>query len=257
MRKSGARAAEPARRGLPMPSVLTRCVTRASARVWSLLMGSRLRGAWQHWRWERRWNDPRERPKWLEIGVPPVVVAAVESGWFPRGARALEIGCGSGQVAAWLADQGYRTVAVDFSESALRHARHRFAESPGRLEFHLVDVCRALPPGDAYQVLIDYRCYHQIPRGDRRAYWRTIVRVSAPGARMLVIASAFRGLRAAGDPVEVRRVTGVIEDGLDGAFEIERVTDDEFETYSGADPDVRRLGLAFWMVRRDTLPPPR
>lgn len=218
-------------------------------------MGPRLRSAWQHWRWERRWNDPGDRPRWHDIGVAREVVAAVESGWFPRGARALDIGCGSGQATAYLAAQGYPTVGVDFSESALEMARRRFPESPGRLEFVKLDVCRPPALDGGYGVLVDLRCYHQIPRGDRRAYWRTIARLAAPGARFLLTASAFRGRRRAGDPVEIQRVTGVIEDGQDGAFAIERVTENEFAPYPGVDPDLPRPGLAFWMVRRGAPPP--
>ena len=234
-----------------MRVVFGRTVSRGSARLWGMLLGSRLRGAWQHWRWERRWHDPVARRKWHDIGVAREVVAAVESGWFPRGARALDIGCGSGQVAAFLAAQGFPAVGVDFSRLALEMARRRFPESPGQLEFHEVDVCRTLPPGAGYGVLIDLRCYHQIPPGDRRAYWRTIARAADPGARLLLTSTAFRGRRPPGDPVEIQRVTAVIEDGQDGAFAIERVTKTVFEPYPGVDPDRPRPGLAFWMVRRD------
>ncbi len=215
-----------------------------------ILLGFRLRGAWQRWRWERRWNDLTVRPKW-NVDVPREVVAAVESGWFPRSARVLDIGCGSGQVAAWLAAQGYPAVGIDFSRTALELARRRFPETPGRLEFHELDVCRTLPPGPEYGVLIDFRCYHQIPPEDRRGYWRTIARAAAPGARLLLISKAFRGRRPLGDPIEVQQVTGAIEDGQDGAFAIERVTETVFEPYPGVDPDRPRPGLAFWMVRRD------
>ena len=233
-----------------MRSRLAAGVTRMPARLWGILLGSRLRGRWGRWRWEQRWRNPRSRSKWLGRGVVPEVVAAVQDGWFPGGARALDIGCGEGEVAGWLAAQGFPTVGVDFASWPLERARARFPESPGRLEFHVVDVCRELPPDRRYGILVDIGCYHQLAPRDRRAYWRTIARVAAPGARLLLISRAFRGRRPPGDPVEIRRVRGTIEDGMDGAFAIERVTQTWLDPFYGKDPDRARPGLAFWMIRQ-------
>ena len=44
---------------------------------------------------------------------------------LPSGARLLDLGCGTGQIAAWLVEQGYRVVGVDLSEAMIRHARQR------------------------------------------------------------------------------------------------------------------------------------
>jgi SAM-dependent methyltransferase len=233
-----------------MRSRLAAAVTRTPARLWGILLGPRLRGKWKRWRWEQRWRRPSSQSRWLGRGVPPEVVVAVEAGWFPRGARALDIGCGDGDVAGWLAAQGFPTVGVDFVPSALEQARTRFPESPGRLEFHAVDVCQGPPPDRSYGVLVDHRCYHQIAPEDRRGYWRSIARVAAPDARLLLISRAFRGLRPPGDPVGIRRVTATIEDGMDGAFVIERVAQTWLDPFHGRDPDRARPGLAFWMTRR-------
>jgi SAM-dependent methyltransferase len=171
--------------------------------------------------------------------VPREVAAALESGWLPEGAPALDIGCGEGEIAAWLAARGCPAVGVDIAPSALALARERFPESPGRLEFHAIDVCREAPPDRQYRILVDRACYHQIAPADRRAYWRSIAAVSAPGARLLLLARVLPGWLP-DDPAAVREVRHMIEDGLDGAFSIERTTPSEL-----AHP-----ALAVWMVRR-------
>jgi hypothetical protein len=81
-----------------------------------------------------------------------------------------------------------------------------------------------------------------IPRPDRRAYWRSIIQVAAPGARLLLMTTAFRGFGRPGDPVEIKRVTGGVEDGQDGAFAIERVTRGAVRSVSGSGPEPAALG---------------
>ena len=49
---------------------------------------------------------------------------------LPKGASALDLACGGGRHAVWLAQQGFHTMAVDFSAEALELTR-RLAEQHG------------------------------------------------------------------------------------------------------------------------------
>jgi len=69
-------------------------------------------------RWDQRYTSPndrfRKRPHTLLARyVPP----------YRPGIRALELACGLGHDALWLAAQGYRVDAFDISLTALRQAR--------------------------------------------------------------------------------------------------------------------------------------
>ena len=76
--------------------------------------------------WDRRWTD-----KLLHAhGEPSSVVLAALEGLAPG--RALDLGCGNGRHAMWLAERGWRVTAVDFSTEALRQARERAATSEWR-----------------------------------------------------------------------------------------------------------------------------
>ena len=71
--------------------------------------------------WDRRWTD-----KLLHAhGEPSSVVLDALDGLAPG--RALDLGCGNGRHAMWLAERGWRVTAVDFSTEALRQARERAA----------------------------------------------------------------------------------------------------------------------------------
>jgi 2-polyprenyl-3-methyl-5-hydroxy-6-metoxy-1,4-benzoquinol methylase len=56
--------------------------------------------------------------------------------------RAIDIGCGAGHNAAWLADQGLEVTGVDFADHAIERARSKFGEVAG-LHLEVVDVTQA------------------------------------------------------------------------------------------------------------------
>jgi SAM-dependent methyltransferase len=201
--------------------------------------------------WQQKWSDEGYSPPWLGRQVSKEIAAAVAEGWFPPGARALDIGCGEGEVAGWLAEHGFPTVGIDIAPAAIERARRRFTESSGRLEFYAVDVCSQSPPDWQYRVLVDRGCLHQIiSRADRVAYLRTIVRVSAADARLLLFVKAYRDGQPVGDPTEQRRVVAAVEAELGRAFSIVRSADTYVDPDDGTQPERALGGMVFWMVRR-------
>jgi len=62
---------------------------------------------------------------------------------LPRGGRSLEVGCGSARMSAMLAAQGYDTVCLDFSGTALTSARRNY---------DTVGAAGVLTQGDAYHL---------------------------------------------------------------------------------------------------------
>jgi SAM-dependent methyltransferase len=72
--------------------------------------------------WERRWAQAlREHPDKV-ASRPPNAHLVAEIGDVAPG-LALDAGCGHGAEAIWLAASGWRVTAVDFSVTALEHAR--------------------------------------------------------------------------------------------------------------------------------------
>ncbi len=61
--------------------------------------------------------------------------------------RALEIGCGTGSNAVWLAKQGWQVTAVDYSGVAIKKGKRRAAERGVNVEFVVADVSTYQPQG--------------------------------------------------------------------------------------------------------------
>ncbi|MFY1599718.1 SAM-dependent methyltransferase [Micromonospora sp. WMMD737] len=104
-------------------------------------------------RWDRRHagQDPVELD---EVALPAVFRPYATE--FPVAGRALELACGRGAAAVWLALRGMDVRGVDISPAAVEAARGlarrcRIAE---RCHFDIVDLDDGLPPGKPVDVLL-------------------------------------------------------------------------------------------------------
>jgi 2-polyprenyl-3-methyl-5-hydroxy-6-metoxy-1,4-benzoquinol methylase len=89
---------------------------------------------------------------------PPAAFAAHER-LFPTRGQALDVACGRGRAAVWLAARGLTVRGVDVSPVAVRLARN-LAERNGvadRCRFDVVDLDTGLPPGPPLDVLVCHR----------------------------------------------------------------------------------------------------
>lgn len=105
-------------------------------------------------------------------------------------AAALDLGCGTGDNAIYLARQGWRVTAVDFVPAAVEKARAKAASAGVDVSFVHADVTRLRSEGigHGFDLVIDSGCLHGMSDVDRDAYVREVTAVAAPGARLLIVA---------------------------------------------------------------------
>lgn len=107
-----------------------------------------------------------------------------EVGPMPPG-QALDLGCGEGRNAVWLAERGWEVTAVDFSAVGLGKGR-RLAEARGvTVEWVLADLLGYEPPPEAFDLVV--LLYLHLPPPDRRLVHRRAARSLAPGGTILVV----------------------------------------------------------------------
>jgi ubiquinone/menaquinone biosynthesis C-methylase UbiE len=112
----------------------------------------------------------------------PVVRQAVGD---PRGLRALDLGCGTGRHALWLAQSGAEVTAVDFSAGMLAEAR----EKPGADRIQLVehDLHTTLPWADgAFDLVVSGLVVEHLRDLDH--FFGEIRRLLGPAGRAIVSA---------------------------------------------------------------------
>lgn len=131
--------------------------------------------------WDARYGEADAI--WSGNPNPQLVVEA--AGLTPG--TALEVGCGEGADAIWLAQRGWRVTGVELSGVALRRAA-RHAEAAGvadRIEFQHVDVTRWERPDGAFDLVTAQ--FMQLPSEQRVDLHRRLAAAVAPGGALLVV----------------------------------------------------------------------
>lgn len=103
--------------------------------------------------------------------------------------RALDLGCGTGRNAIYLARHGWETTGVEMAGYAVELAGRTAAAEAVTVRFIQGDVTRLsdLDIGTGFTLFMDGGCYHMIPAGRRDAYAQSVTGVAAPGARLIMV----------------------------------------------------------------------
>jgi SAM-dependent methyltransferase len=101
-----------------------------------------------------------------------------------RPGTALDVACGEGRNAIWLASIGWQVVGVDFSAVGLEKARQLATRQGVTVEWVLADVTTWEPPGTYDLVAV---MYLHLPEDLRHGVWARMARAVAPGGTFLVV----------------------------------------------------------------------
>ena len=138
-------------------------------------------------RWNSKWSRDGFEPEWALDDVPDSIETAVGEGLIEPGAAVLDIGCGAGTTAQWLARRGFEVLGVDFSQAAIQRARKAHADVAG-LSFDVVDVTQIGGLEGQFDLLLDRGCLHGIPKGKaQKAYAQNVTHWTKPGALFLLM----------------------------------------------------------------------
>lgn len=139
------------------------------------------------------WDDRYGAGDDVWSGAPnPVLVS--ETLALPAGS-ALDIGCGEGADAIWLASRGWNVTAADFSAVALEHAAARSrtagadptesAAIAERIQWEQHDFTVWAPPAATFD-LVSAQFMH-LPSGPRTALFRALATAVAAGGTLLIV----------------------------------------------------------------------
>ena len=118
----------------------------------------------------------------------------------------LDIGCGLGDNAIYLAQHGHAVTALDISPTALIIAENRAMDAGVKVSFAVGDATKLDGYTDAFDTVIDHSMFHCLTDDDKRSYASALHRATREGATLLL--SCFSD---ANPPDAKRRLPGVPE----------------------------------------------
>ena len=127
--------------------------------------------------------DERHKAGDFEGDGPNTTLVAGVSGLRPG--AALELASGSGTNAVWLASQGWRTTAVDWSPVGLANGKTKADAGGVSVEWLERDLVSWQPPARSFDLVVIV--YLHLPPAERGPVYAAAAAAVAPGGRLLIV----------------------------------------------------------------------
>lgn len=151
-----------------------------------------------------------------DTGHPsPELIRLLEQ-WKIPPSRALELGCGTGTNAIYLAQLGFDVTACDISPLALERAKQKAFAASVSIDFRQVDLTSApeqsaLHGVEPFPFAFDRGVYHTVREMDLETFLRHLEQRIAPGGWYFVLAGNADEARVEGGPPRVSAATMLAE----------------------------------------------
>ena len=134
---------------------------------------------------------PLEALPW-ELGKPrKVLIDLVEKGLVKKG-KALDICCGAGTNALYLAKKGFQVTGIDISSKAVEYAKEKARKASARIQFQVENFLNLPFEDEEFDFIFDMGCFHHVKVEDRSTFIGGIHRVLKRGGSYLVVCFSYR-----------------------------------------------------------------
>ncbi len=106
--------------------------------------------------------------------------------------KAIDIGCGTGDNALWLAQQGFTVTGIDQAEKAIGMALEKSEKKKLHADFLVRDILKDDIPGGPYDLAFDRGCFHTFDRKrERRTFARKVHALLGDGGLWLSLIGSW------------------------------------------------------------------
>jgi cyclopropane fatty-acyl-phospholipid synthase-like methyltransferase len=123
------------------------------------------------------WDIGRPQGELVKLAEAGLVVGSV-----------LDVGCGTGENALWLAARGHAVMGLDASETAIRLARGKAAaRGLTGAQFHVWDALQLGRLRQTFDTVLDCGLFHVFTDEQRRPYAHSLAEVTTSGADVFLL----------------------------------------------------------------------
>lgn len=155
-------------------------------------------------------NPPGVDPKWnrryaagdtpWDMRIPSRELTRVLDAGLIRGHTVLELGCGTGTNAVFLAERGFSVVGIDGAPLAIEQAQKLATAHHVSVEWIVGDVGGLFPLQGTFDFVFDRGCFHCVRLANRDGYLSNLKRHTHPGSQYLVLTGNANEVREGGPP---------------------------------------------------------
>jgi ubiquinone/menaquinone biosynthesis C-methylase UbiE len=165
------------------------------------------------------WDIPGPQPAFIELEQSGAIVGSV-----------LDVGCGTGENALYLASRGHETWGIDVVPVAIERARAKALERGMGARFEVADALHLEALGRRFDAVIDCGLFHTFDDDQRSALVESLGHVLRPGGAYHLLCFSDREPPGEGP----RRVTQQeIHDAFRDGWEVRSIREVRFETRTG------------------------
>lgn len=124
-------------------------------------------------------------PPW-DIGHPQPEIVRLEERGEIKGSI-LDVGCGTGEHALYLAGRGYDVMGLDSAPTAIKKAQAKAKQRGLNVRFVVGDALKLSMPKQPFDTVIDMGLFHVFSDDDRSPYRQGLERVLRPGGTYFMI----------------------------------------------------------------------
>ncbi|MFC9660127.1 class I SAM-dependent methyltransferase [Nocardia sp. NPDC127606] len=158
------------------------------------------------------WNASYlDGPAPWDIGIPqPAVVRLAEAGGFCG--PVLDVGCGTGDNALFIAARGLPVLGVDVAETALAAARQAADDRGIDVAFAMADALHLQRLYRRFETVLDCGLFHTFDESERTEYVASLASVADSGGTLYVLCFSDTGPDTGPHPVTRQALTTPFDD---------------------------------------------
>lgn len=195
--------------------------------------------------WEERYGQ--KKTPW-DTGRPDSHLVRLVAAWPKTGGRVLEVGCGTGTNAVWLAQQGFQVTGLDFSSKAVELAKQRAEQNGAQCSFAADDFLSWQPEGGPFSLLFDRGCFHCMGTDEQRSRFvsQAAACLESGGLWFSLIGNSDQQMAGEGPP---RLSAAQLCASVEPSFEVLRLESCFFDS-SNNPPELLRFWQCLMRVRK-------
>jgi SAM-dependent methyltransferase len=207
-------------------------------------------GVMEQFNWNERY-ETKSTP-W-DSGEPSRELGRVLEQGQVRPCRMLELGCGSGTNAVFLAQKGFDVTAFDLAPLAIEQAKARAARANVKVRFDVGDVLRLPDLGKPFDFVFDRGVYHHLRTVDLFGFLQTLHRVTEHGGLYLTLAGNANEVRPPEAPEGPPQVHGQdLCKELQPLFDLVQLREFHFDGVVVEGREISPLGWSALLRRKPT-----